>query len=64
VDEEKKEKSKLKHRRMCKLVKEHVLRDDPEAYLKLSASPTHLCLKCGRVSNKKKRLCEPEKLEH
>jgi hypothetical protein len=53
---------KHKHKKMCKLVKEHVLRDEPEVFMKLSADPSHICLKCGRVSGKKKRLCEPEKL--
>lgn len=53
---------KSKHARMCKLAKD-VLKDEPELYIKLVVDPSHICLKCGRVANKKKRLCDPKKLK-
>jgi len=54
---------KLKDRELCKLVKEDALAEHLEAFKALVKEPTHLCLKCGRVSNDKKRLCKPEKME-
>ena len=48
---------------MCKLVKEDEFREAPGAYIKLCLDATHVCLKCGRVSSKKKRLCKPQKLD-
>jgi len=54
---------KLKDKELCKLVKEDALAEALEAFKKLVEHPTHICIKCGRVSNDKKRLCKPEKLE-
>lgn len=54
---------KLKDKALCKLVKDDVLKEALDAYRKLVANPTHICTGCGRVSNDKGRLCEPEKLE-
>lgn len=54
---------KLKDKELCKLVKDDALAELLEAYKALVKDPTHLCVKCGRVSNDKKRLCKPEKLE-
>lgn len=53
---------KLKDKELCKLVKDDALAESLEAFKKLVEAPTHICTKCGRVSNDKKRLCEPEKL--
>jgi len=53
---------KLKDKELCKLVKDDALAEALEAFKKLVEQPTHICTKCGRVSNDKKRLCEPEKL--
>lgn len=53
---------KLKDKELCKLVKDDVLVESLESFKKLVEAPTHLCLKCGRVSNDKKRLCKPERL--
>lgn len=53
---------KLKDKELCKLVKDDALAELFEAYRNLVVNPTHLCIKCGRVSNDKKRLCKPEKL--
>jgi hypothetical protein len=53
---------RLKDKELCKLVKDDALAQAVEAFKALVANPTHLCLKCGRVSNDKKRLCKPERL--
>jgi hypothetical protein len=53
---------KLKEKELCKLVKDDALAESLEAFKKLVEAPTHLCTKCGRVSNDKKRLCKAEKL--
>ena len=52
---------KLKEKKICKRVKDEV--EDLKEYRRLVKSPTHLCTKCGRVSNDKKLLCRPEKLD-
>ena len=54
---------KLKDKELCKLVKDDAPAGLFDAYRKLVVNPTHLCTKCGRVSNDKKRLCKPEKLD-
>jgi hypothetical protein len=54
---------KEKSKRLCKLVKHDALAEDLEAFKKLIVNPTHLCMKCGRVSNDKTRICKPEKLD-
>lgn len=54
---------KLKDKRLCKLVKDGALEEVLDAYKKLVEKPTHVCIKCGRVSNDKTRLCEPEPLD-
>jgi hypothetical protein len=54
---------KLKDKALCKLVKADALERALDAYKKLVVRPAHLCTKCGRVSNNRDRLCEPEKLE-
>ena len=54
---------KLKDKELCKLVKDAVLEKNPAAFQKLVEHPSHLCGKCGRVSNDPDRLCKPRKLE-
>lgn len=54
---------KLKEKSLCKLVKDGVLDEDLKDYKKLMVSPTHICVKCGRVCNDKKQLCKPERLD-
>lgn len=54
---------KRTEKKLCKRVKNDVLAEDLKEYKKRVVSPTHLCTKCGRVSNDKKLLCEPEKLD-
>lgn len=53
---------KLKDKTLCKLVKDEALEDHLDAYKELVIHPTHICQRCGRVSNDKDRLCKPEKL--
>jgi len=53
---------KLKDKELCKLVKDDALAEALEAFKKLVESPTHLCLRCGRASNDKKRLCKPDRI--
>jgi len=33
------------------------------ALKKLVEEPTHICTKCGRVSNAKQRLCKPDRFD-
>lgn len=54
---------KHKEKKICKLVKDDVLEEDLKEFKQLVVNPTHLCIKCGRVANDKKLLCEPEKLD-
>ncbi len=54
---------KLKDKELCKLVKDEVLEELLEDYQALVMNPTHLCTKCGRVANDKKRLCKPTRLK-
>ena len=46
---------------MCDLKKQ--LKSDMAAYQLLVIHGTHVCTKCGRVANDKKRLCKAEKLQ-
>ncbi|MCE1230004.1 MAG: hypothetical protein LWX11_11020 [Firmicutes bacterium] len=54
---------KLKDKELCKLVKDDALEESLNAFCKLLRDPTHVCLKCGRASNDKKRLCKPQSME-
>jgi hypothetical protein len=54
---------KLKEKCLCKLVKDDALEGDLKEFKKRVVNPTHICRKCGRVSNDKKHLCKPEKLD-
>lgn len=53
----------LKDKALCKLVKDDALEELLESYAELVRNPTHLCIKCGRVSNDRKRLCKPLPLD-
>jgi len=46
---------------LCKRKK--AMEKDPAAYAKLIDRPRFLCKECGRVANKKKYVCEPQKLD-
>ena len=46
---------------LCDLKK--TLKADLQQYVKLVNHPTHICEKCGRVANDKKRLCKPVKIQ-
>jgi hypothetical protein len=45
---------------LCELTK--LLKDDPEAFLKLVRKPSHYCRRCGRVAIHKSLVCKPAKL--
>ncbi len=47
-------------RTLCQ--REHMLRDDFEAYCQLVAAPRHVCRSCGRAAHKKKHLCDPRRI--
>ncbi len=46
---------------LCELTK--LLKKHPADYLALVEPPKFICLECGRVAQKKKNLCEPEKIK-
>lgn len=46
---------------LCKLKKQ--LSIDLSEYMLQVNKPTHVCSKCGRVANKKKKLCSPVKID-
>ena len=46
---------------LCKLKKS--LKGDLPTYILLVEQPRFVCLNCGRVANKKKNLCRPERLK-
>jgi hypothetical protein len=48
---------------LCKLVKEEFHLKKTRQYAKIVANPAFVCKKCGRVANKKARLCKPVKLD-
>lgn len=45
---------------LCKL--KTLLSIDISEYMLHVNKPTHVCNKCGRVANKKKKLCSPVKI--
>jgi hypothetical protein len=49
-------------RTMCKRVKEGQLISAPHKYLAHSADPKHVCRHCGRLADKAKSLCKPERI--
>ena len=48
---------------MCKLVKEEFHLKKTKQYAKIVANPQYVCKRCGRVANKKTRLCKPVELD-
>ena len=49
---------------LCKLIEKKILKDDPGVYMDLVSQPRFLCLKCGRLANRKKFLCEPKNFKN
>jgi hypothetical protein len=49
--------SSVMTQQLCDLKKS--LKSDLAEYLELVCKPKHICEKCGRVANDKKRLCQP-----
>lgn len=45
---------------LCEMKK--LLKNDFELFAKYVRDPTHVCKKCGRVSNDKRKLCKARKL--
>lgn len=45
---------------LCKQKK--TLKSDFAGYVLLVQQPRFVCLKCGRAANKKKNLCNPQKI--
>lgn len=51
-----------KAKKLCKQVKDDVLKNEPDKYIQHVKAAEYICLKCGRASNNKSLLCKPEKL--
>jgi len=49
--------AKKKH--LCKLVKENILNENIEKYIKKVKNPKFVCHNCGRVAKKSDLLCKP-----
>lgn len=47
---------------LCNLKRE--LKKDMATYVLLVNQPKFVCTACGRVANKKKNLCQPEKIKN
>lgn len=47
---------------LCKLKKS--LKGDLPSYILLVNQPRFVCLNCGRVANKKKNLCDPQRIKN
>lgn len=47
---------------MCKRVKEGQLIKAPEKYLDKARDPSQICRHCGRMADKAKSLCKPERI--
>lgn len=49
-------------KKLCKEAKGDFLDKNMDEYVKAVTDPTHVCTKCGRVSNDKNLLCKSIKL--
>ncbi len=49
-------------KKMCKLVKNKLQKENPEKFKELVAGAKHYCKSCGHVAVKSSNLCKPEKL--
>ncbi len=47
-------------KKLCKLVQEGQLSKKIKKYIDKVESPEYICLKCGRVAEKKSVLCKPK----
>ncbi len=50
-------------KKICKLVKDDMMKDDTKKYVKLMNKPNYVCLKCGHVANDEDNLCKPKKIK-
>lgn len=48
-------------KKMCDWKKKDIEKDF-EKYAAIVSKPTHVCMKCGRTADDKKRLCKAEEL--
>lgn len=46
---------------LCEMKK--LLKNDFDLFAQYVHDPTHVCRKCGRVANEKRKLCKPQKLK-
>jgi len=49
-------------KKICKLVKDKLQKDEPEKYKSLIKEPKYFCKNCGRAAVKASHLCDPKKL--
>ncbi len=54
---------KDKPKKLCKLMKKDIEKEEFQEYIKLIKDATHVCKKCGRASNNEKGLCSPKKIQ-
>lgn len=52
----------MSSQQLCHLYKMY-LPDHPEEYLQLMDKGRVICLKCGRLANKKSYVCKPQKIK-
>ncbi len=50
-------------KKLCKLVKEDVLKEDISLYIEKVKKAKYVCKKCGRVAEKEEDLCKTKKLK-
>ncbi len=50
-------------KKLCKLVKDEYLVAHLSEYIEIVKEPKYICKKCGRVSDKEKRLCKSKKMK-
>ncbi len=49
-------------KKVCKLVKKELPKEDIESYLEYILPAKYLCKKCGRTACKEDYLCKPDKI--
>ncbi len=49
-------------KKICKQVKEDLMKEDFKKYSKLMDKPKYICTKCGHAANEEDSLCKPKKI--
>ena len=49
-------------KKVCKLAKDDLMKDELKKYVKLMDKPKYVCTKCGHVANEEENLCKPKKI--